>query len=181
MAEREKRLARRYARMLFNATGLEGAEEALQNLTVVNELIESSREIKNFFVSPLIGEAERNGAIEEVCRRIGLAREVRRFLLFMAKRRAVHVLSEVIRHFTAIYLEKKRKVKATVITPLRFNGGYEARLVESLKRLTGRDVDVEYLYDPDLLGGVVVKVGSTMYDSSLIGQLNLLKEEMLRG
>ncbi len=58
---------------------------------------------------------------------------------------------------------------------------YEERLKASLKKMIEKDVDIEYVLDPSLLGGVLVKVGSTMYDSSVKGQLRLLKDELIKG
>jgi F0F1-type ATP synthase delta subunit len=55
------------------------------------------------------------------------------------------------------------------------------RLKGSLKKLINKDVDLDYVLDPSLLGGVLVKVGSTMYDSSIKGQLRLLKDELIKG
>ena len=50
-----------------------------------------------------------------------------------------------------------------------------------MKQITGRDVDLEFVIDPSLLGGVRIKVGSTMYDSSIKGQLGLLKDKLIKG
>jgi F0F1-type ATP synthase delta subunit len=58
---------------------------------------------------------------------------------------------------------------------------YEGRLKESLKKLVDREIELEYVTDPSLLGGMLVKVGSTMYDGSVIGQLRLLKDELIKG
>ncbi|HEB75483.1 MAG TPA: ATP synthase F1 subunit delta [Nitrospirae bacterium] len=181
MAGKEKKSAKKYARMLFNVTGVETAERAMAELSIVNELMGASKEIRNFFISPLFDEDERRRTIEGLAERLGFCSEVKRFLVFIAQRKAVSALPDIIRHFMNIYFEKKRKAKATVVTPFRFDGEYEERLVASLRKLTGRDVDVEYVYDPELIGGIVVKVGSTMYDSSLKGQLRLLKEELIKG
>ena len=51
----------------------------------------------------------------------------------------------------------------------------------SLKEITGRDIDIEFVIDPALLGGVRIKVGSTMYDSSIKGQLGLLRDKLIKG
>lgn len=67
------------------------------------------------------------------------------------------------------------------MTPVEVTRDYEDRLKAALKKLIDRDVDVEYVLDPSLLGGVLVKVGSTMYDSSIRGQLRLLKDELIKG
>ncbi|NOY39659.1 MAG: ATP synthase F1 subunit delta [Nitrospirae bacterium] len=181
MAAKEKKYAKKYARMLFNTTGVDLAERTISELNIVNDLMDSSKEIRNFFLSPLFGEEERQKTIESLSRKLGFTEETGKFLVFISQRKAVSVLPDIIRHFVNIYFEKKKKAKATVITPFKFNGKYEGRLITSLRKLTGRDVDIEYLYDPELLGGIVVKVGSTMYDSSLKGQLRLLKEELIKG
>jgi len=181
MAGKGKKSAKKYARMLFNITGVDMAERAVTELNIINDLMNGSKEIRNFFLSPLFSEEERQKTIGDLSERLGLSEEVSKFLVFIAQHKAMSALPDIIRHFVNIYFEKKKKAKATVITPFRFNGKYEDRLVASLRKLTGRDVDIEYLYDPELLGGIVVKVGSTMYDSSLKGQLRLLKEELIKG
>ncbi|VAX31818.1 ATP synthase delta chain [hydrothermal vent metagenome] len=181
MAAKEKRYAKKYARMLFNSTGVDLAERVIAELNIINGLMDGSREIKNFFLSPLFGEEERQKTIKSLSEKLGFSEETGKFLVFITQHKMVSALPDIIRHFVNIYFEKKKKAKATVITPFKFDGKYEDRLVVSLRKLTGRDVDIEYLYDPELLGGIVVKVGSTMYDSSLRGQLRLLKEELIKG
>lgn len=181
MAGKKKKFAKKYAKMFFNTTGVDMAERAITELNIINDLMGGSKEIKNFFLSPLFGEEERRKTIEGLSEKLDFSEETRKFLVFISQHKAVSALPDIIRHFENIYFEKKKKAKATVITPFKFNGKYEDRLVASLRKLTGRDVDIEYLYDPELLGGIVVKVGSTMYDSSLRGQLRLLKEELLKG
>ena len=76
---------------------------------------------------------------------------------------------------------EKRKIKAVVMTPIEINKDYENTLKLSLKKVTDRDIDIEYVMDPSLLGGILIKMGSTMYDTSLKGQLRLLKDELIKG
>jgi ATP synthase F1 delta subunit len=93
----------------------------------------------------------------------------------------IAALTEILRTATEIYFEKKKRAKAVVFTPVEIARNYEERLKVSLKKLVDRDVEIEYVIDPSLLGGVLVKVGSTMYDSSVKGQLRLLKDELIKG
>jgi F-type H+-transporting ATPase subunit delta len=67
------------------------------------------------------------------------------------------------------------------MTPIAISKDHEATLKASLKQITGRDVDLEYMIDASLLGGILIKMGSTMYDSSIKGQLRLLKDELIKG
>ncbi|PIP71230.1 MAG: hypothetical protein COW90_01095 [Nitrospirae bacterium CG22_combo_CG10-13_8_21_14_all_44_11] len=80
-----------------------------------------------------------------------------------------------------MYLEKKRRAKAVVLTSIEISKDYEERLKRSLNKLTDRDVDIEFVMEPALLGGIIVKVGSTMYDTSIKGQLRLLRDELIKG
>ena len=179
MASKEKKYAKRYARMLFNVTGTEKAEETIQILSSLDSLVETNKEMRNFFLSPLVSEEEREKAISDMASKSGISEEVKKFIIFLASKRAIMALSDIIRHYTAIYFDRQRKTKATVITPIMFDGDYEKKMIESLQKLTGREVEIEYLHDPELIGGIVIKVGSTMYDGSIRGQLELLKEKLI--
>ncbi len=181
MATKVARLSKRYAKMLFNTTGPEEAEKVLEQLDVLNEVIQTDRGVKNFFMNPKITEEERQKAIDAVGEKLGLSEKVKKFLEYIVDRRAIVVLDDIIRHFRSLYYEKKRKAKAIVIAPISVNSKYQERLREALRRITQREVELEFQVDPDLLGGIVVKVGSTMYDSSIKGQLRLLKEELIKG
>ncbi len=180
MAKAAKKSAKRYARMLFKLTGAEKAEETISVLTNLADIIDENKEIKNFFYSPLITEEERLRAIEAIAEKFAFTEDLKKFITYLSNVKGFDALRDIIRHYTNLYYESQKKTKATVITPVKFSGNIESRLHEALKKLTSRDVEIEYLYDPELLGGIVVKVGSTMYDSSIRGQLNLLKEQLSR-
>jgi ATP synthase F1 delta subunit len=181
MATKTSKFAKKYARMLFNVTGVEKAATTLEHLKIIQHLVEADKQMKNFFMSPTISDEERLKGIDALAEKIGLSDELKKFLIYITERRAIVSLPDIIRHYTTLYYEKQRKAKATVISPVRFNGDYERRLLEALRKLTDREVEIEYVHDPDLIGGIVVKVGSTMYDSSIKGQLRLLKEELIKG
>jgi len=104
-----------------------------------------------------------------------------KFILHIAEVGVIVALADIIRIATTIYLERKKKAKAVVMTPIAISADRENTLKASLKRLTDRDVDLEYIIDPSLFGGILVKIGSTMYDTSIKGQLRLLKDELIKG
>jgi F-type H+-transporting ATPase subunit delta len=155
--------------------------EALTELGVIESLMEKSREFRNLLVNPGFSPAEREKVLRQVSERLELSEKVVKFVLHITEIRVISALSEIIKIATAIYLEKKRRAKAVVRTPVEIGKNFEQRLKVSLKKLIERDVDIEYVIDPSLLGGVLVKVGSTMYDSSVKGQLRLLKDELIKG
>jgi F-type H+-transporting ATPase subunit delta len=173
--------SKRYAKMFLNAVGVDKAPDALKELSILKALMEQSREFRNFLVSPMFSEDERGKAFEEVGRTLDLSSETVKFINYLAGKNATSALGEVTDKAVALYADMKNLAKATVITPVAIGTEYEGRLKESLKRLVNREVELEYVTDPSLLGGMLVKVGSTMYDGSVSGQLRLMKDELIKG
>lgn len=173
--------AKRYAKVLLNTIGIENTPQAIAEISVVNDLMVKSREFKGLLVNPQFTSEEREKAIKQIAGRIKLSDSTIKFIMHLSELGVILYLSEIIRIATALYLEKKRRAKAVVMTPIEIGRDYEDRLRSSLKKLMDRDVDIEYVMDPSLLGGVLVRVGSTMYDTSLKGQLRLLKDELIKG
>ncbi len=173
--------AKKYAKTLISAVGLEDAPRAIAELTVIEKLMEESREFRSVLVNPGFTGEERAKALRQVAERAKLSETVTKFLVHVAEIKAIAALSQIIKIATSIYLEKKKRAKAVVMSPVEITSDYERRLKDSLKGLIDKDVDIEFVMDPSLLGGVLVKVGSTMYDSSVKGQLRLLKDELIKG
>ncbi len=173
--------AKRYAKTFLNIVGIEDAPEALDELGTINDLMTRSKEFKSLLVSPQFTSEEREAVLKQIAGKTKLSNSTVKFIMHLSELRVIIALSEIIKIATNLYLEKKKKAKAVVMTPIEISKDYEKRLKISLRDLTDRDVDIEFVMDPSLLGGVLVKVGSTMYDSSIKGQLRLLKDELIKG
>lgn len=173
--------AKKFAKTFISIVGIEDAPKALAELAVIKSSMLSSREFKNFLLNPGFSQTERESILKQIAEKVELSEKSLKFLIHLCERRVIAALPEIIKSATAIYLEKKRRAKATVLTPVEMSRSHEERLRASLKKLTEKDVDIEFIVEPSLLGGVLVKVGSTMYDSSIKGQLRLLKDELIKG
>lgn len=175
------REANRYAKALLRKVGLENVPQALAELISINDLIVKSKEFKSLLVNPQFTTDERVKVIKSLSEKLKLSENTVKFILHLSNVGVVVALSDIIRIATNLYLERKKKAKAVVITPIEISKNHENILKASLKKLTDRDVDMEYVIDPSLLGGILVKIGSTMYDTSIKGQLRLLKDELIKG
>jgi len=175
------RSAKRFARALLNAVPLDEFESVHGKLGMVAEMMRQNRDIHAVLTSPLFSVEERGRAVETIAGRLELSGNVRKFLLHVVSAGMAAILDEILAVAMSIYQERKKKASATVITPVAVSGELAERLRNALGRLTSRDVDITFSHDPSLLGGFIVKVGSTMYDSSLKGQLRLLKDELIKG
>ncbi len=173
--------AKKYAKTLISVVGIDEMPKALAELGVVADLMQKSREFSSLLVNPGFTDAEREKAFQQVAAKAGLSEKAIKFIMHLTGLKVIAALPDIIKIATALYLEKKKRAKAVVMTPVEISKNYEERLKASLKKLIERDVDIEYVLDPSLLGGVLVKVGSTMYDSSVKGQLRLLKDELIKG
>jgi ATP synthase F1 delta subunit len=176
------KIARKYAKMLFNSVEFSKFEEALHQAGDVSELMKKSKEIHAALTSPLFSPGEKAKTISILAKSMKLSPSIESYLNFLTQKGAAPFLNDIILYAVDMYNEKKKKAVATVITPVRFTDALSGRLKASLKKITSKEeVDIEYVHDPSLLGGFVVKIGSAMYDSSLKGQLRLLKEELIKG
>lgn len=174
------RQAKKYANALLRNVGIENAPQAITEINAVSNLMVKSKEFKSLLINPQFTSEERGKVIKQIAGRIKLSENTVKFIIYLSEVGVILFLPEIIRIATNLYLEKKRKAKAIVMTPIEIGKDYENTLRSSLKKVTDRDVDIEYVMDPSLLGGILIKIGSTMYDTSIKGQLRLLKNELIK-
>lgn len=172
---------KRFAKTLIETAGMEAAPKALAELGTLGKVLSGSRELSSALTGPQFTDAEKRAVIKELGGRLKLSDHTVKFVSFLAEQKAMPAFGATLNAATAIYFERKKMARAQVITPVPIDKGYEPRLRESLRKLTGREIELEYVTDPALLGGMLVKVGSTMYDGSIKGQLRLLKDELIKG
>ncbi len=172
---------KKYAKALLDTVGIEKAPQAFTELSMVNDLMVKSKDFKSLLINPQFTPEERGKIIKQIAGKLKLSDNVVKFILHLTELMLIISLSEIIKIATSLYLEKKKRAKAVVMTPVQISKNYEDKLRTSLKKLTNRDVDIEYVMDPSLLGGIQIKVGSTVYDTSIKGQLRLLKNELMKG
>ncbi|MEW6571068.1 MAG: ATP synthase F1 subunit delta [Nitrospirota bacterium] len=178
---RQKKEAKRYAKALLRKVDIENVPQALAEINSINDLMVRSKKFKNLLVNPQFTPEEREHVIKQISGKLKLSESTVKFILYLSEINVIILLPEIIRIATNLYLESKKKAKAVVMTPIEIDKNYENKLKTSLKKVTGKDIDFEYVMDPSLLGGILVQIGSTMYDTSIKGQLRLLKNELIKG
>jgi ATP synthase F1 delta subunit len=170
---------KRYAKQFLNAIEIEEVPRAIEQLGLISSLIEKDKNFKNLMVSPAFNKEEKQKSIEHIAQKIGISTKVSGYLKYLLDAKLVIAMPEIVIAITEMHLEMKKRAKGFVITPLQISTGYEDKLKESLKQVIGRDIDLQFIIDPSLLGGIRIQVGSTMYDSSIKCQLGLLRDKLL--
>lgn len=176
---REGRVARRYARALFNsalhAQVIEAVDEALQQ--VLSTLREQPL-LRQLLLDPLIPRERKGQMVQQTLGRDTHPLVASLLNLLVDKRREA-LLADVVREFERLRDEHLGIVRAQATVAYPFDSEQEQALRHSLERRTGKTVLLDVETDPSLIGGVVVRIGDMVIDGSIRGQLLRLKQYLL--
>ncbi|MDZ7629036.1 MAG: F0F1 ATP synthase subunit delta [Parvularculaceae bacterium] len=171
--------ASRYAEALFDLafeeTALERVEADLRSLSAA---IGVSADFRAMLKSPVYDADAKARALVAVADRGGVSALTKNFLGVVAQNRRLFALESIIAAFMARLAEHRGEVSAEAVTAAPLNADQTKRLRGEIERVVGKAVNLDVKVDPELLGGMIVKVGSTMIDSSLKTKLNRLKSVM---
>jgi F-type H+-transporting ATPase subunit delta len=174
-----KSAALQYANALADIALAQGAAEPLvKQLGAFGALSAESPDLRNFLASPAVPRTAKHGVIAKIMSRMGASKIVRNFLFVLTDHRRTQALPEVIAAFQEIIRQRQGVAQAEVSSAVEMTGQQKAALAKTLERLTGRKIEASYSLDAALLGGAVVRIGSTIYDGSLRNQLNTLRARL---
>jgi F-type H+-transporting ATPase subunit delta len=175
-----KALAERYAGALVDvALENEEAELVKQELAAFAAMVRESDELHAFLSNPSITRAIKHAAIEQLVARMGASRTLRNYLFVIVDQRRAGMLIEIEQAFSALLDARQEITQVTVTSAADLTGDERAELDAALAKLTGRKVQAQCKTDSALIGGVVVRIGSTIYDGSVRAQLDRLRTRMI--
>ena len=174
-----KSAALQYANALADVALAQGAVEPLETqLTALAALYGEAADLRNFLASPAVTREAKHGVIEKIAARMGVGKVVRNFLFVLADHQRTQILPEVIAAFQEVVRQRQGIAQAEISSAVELSPAQKAEFAKTLERLTGKKVEPSYSLDPALLGGAVVRIGSTIYDGSLRNQLNTLRARL---
>ena len=175
-------VATRYARALVEAVLNPAAalepKLAAEELHSFQELLAGGSELRNVLLSPAVTASRKRAVVAKFAGMMPLSRIVRNFLYVLIDRRRILILDEIVDAYKVILDERLGVVRADVKSARPLSGEQQSALQVELSRISGNEVRCNYAVDEDLLGGVVAKIGSTIYDGSVRAQLNALKQRL---
>jgi F-type H+-transporting ATPase subunit delta len=173
-------LARRYARALLDVGIDKGTHEKLATeVDALGAAFNQSRDLQEALTNPVFPRAQRRAVLEAVLARYGVSTETRNFTLLLLDRERVQVLPAIARELRIMVDEKVGRVRATVTSARPLPADHVAQIQATLEKATGKTVALEQAEDPSLIGGVVAKLGDTVYDGSVRTQLERMREQIL--
>lgn len=172
-------VAGRYATALFELAEAQNALDAVAaDLGSIGTMLNESEDLTRLVRSPLFSADEQGRAFAAVLDKAGISGLVKNFVGLVIANRRLFALPDMIRSYNAILAEKRGEMTADVTSAHPLGDRQVESLKAALKSATGRDVRINTKVDAGLLGGLIVKVGSRMIDSSLRTKLNSLKIAM---
>ncbi len=172
-------VAGRYAFALFELAKESNALDAVTaGLGRFNEALGASPDLARLVKSPVFSAEDQTRALDAVLEKLDIKDLTRNFLLLAAKNRRLFAVPDMVSAFRAMLARERGETSASVIAAEKLTETQVTALKQALQAALGKEVMLEERVDPTLLGGLIVKVGSRMIDSSLRTRLNSLKVAM---
>ena len=173
-------MAGRYANALFElALDNKAVDAVKKDLDRFDALVADSADLNRLVRSPVFGADEQLKALSAILTKAGIAGLAANFLRVITTNRRLFAVHDMIRGYRALVARYKGEVTAQVTVAEKLSDKNMDALKGALKSVTGgKDIDLDVVVDPAIIGGLVVKVGSRMVDSSLRTKLNSIKLAM---
>jgi F-type H+-transporting ATPase subunit delta len=173
--------AARYARALFDIALAEKRDVAdtYRELAQFVSLVETNPSLGRVLTNPAIPASRKRSLVETLLGRAeALQPAVAKLLLLLAERDRLALLPELAKAFENRLMDHQQVVRAELVTALPLPADRVGAITAGLKTATGRDVQLETRVDPAIIGGAVARIGSTVYDGSIVRQLERMRESL---
>jgi F-type H+-transporting ATPase subunit delta len=175
-------VARRYGTALADVVLKTGETDTVKaELKIWEEMLAANGELQNAFSNPVIAHIDKEKVLESIISRTVPSRTTSNFLRILVKNGRLTELRQINERFDMILEERSGRVAADVTSARDLSEGQKQELRSNLEKLTGKQVDLRFGTDPAIIGGVVTRIGSTIYDGSVKTQLENLKEQLVNG
>lgn len=172
-------IAARYATAVYELAKEAGAIDGLEgDLNALNTAVADSAEFRDLINSPVYTREEQGAAMAQIAGKMGLTGTMANTLALMAEKRRLFVLPQLIDALRARIAEDKGEVTAEVTSAKALTKAQSEKLAKSLKATIGKSVTIDATVDESLIGGLVIKVGSKMIDTSIRSKLGSLQNAM---
>ena len=174
--------ARRYARALYSLAQAEGnVTEVTRELAQFSALIEQNAELHRALFRPLHPAAERRAVLLGVCEQMGVQPIVRNLFSYLIDQRRLVDFEGIREEYERLADEAAGRTRADVVSAAPLGDRDRERLEQALSARTGGVVELDVAVDPSLIGGVIAKMGTLVFDGSLRTQLNQLRASLTKG
>jgi len=173
-------VSRRYARALRDiGIGDSSLDQLVADLSKIADVYEGSPDLRASVDNPLVPLVAKKAILTELCDKLALAKTVKHAVLLLGDRRRLRLVPEIATMLREMSDARKGIVRAEVTTAVALGDGFYQKLQATLEKLTHKVVVLDKKHDPTLIGGVVLRIGDLVLDSSLKTRLQGLKQALL--
>ena len=172
------RYSRALAEVVFAPNSGVTAEQVLDEVGALAAAVKGSPELSAVLRSPAVTNAQKRGLLGKICEKLGASKTVRNLAWVVADHNRSNILGDIRKSFEALVDERRGMARAEISVAAEASTEQKAALEAALARLTGKQVVASYEVDPALIGGATARVGSTVYDGSVRGQLSALARKL---
>lgn len=176
MASVTNTYARAFADAVFD--GHQDPDKTLREAQAVAELVAQSKNLRDVWETPSITAAEKRAVLDAIVARQGTSQIVRNFIAVLIDHRRIHFLGPIVKQFELELNQRLGFTEAEIISAHELNPSDRSVLEARVEKLTSKKVKARYTRDESILGGAVVKIGSTIYDGSVSGQLERIRQAL---
>ena len=178
-ASTSKGIAMRYASALFGLADEQDEMPALEkNVGVLKQAIDGSADLSSLISSPIYSRDQQQSAITLIAKKLGLSVVMTNTLALMAEKRRLFLVPIFLSVLEDLIASSKNEIKAEVVSAKALSKGQLDKLAKTLKTNFSKDVKINATVDQTLIGGMIVKVGSRMIDTTIQAKLNSLQNVM---
>ncbi len=175
----ESTVTERYAGALFDLARANNSVDSIeQSLDKFLGLLRESEDLRRFVLSPMFSSAEQQHGLTAILKSAGIAGLAHDFLLVLAKNRRLFAVEGVIEAYKSLSSKQRGEVEADVVSAVPLKKAQLQDLTDTLRQKLGKTPKLTQTVDPKLLGGLIVRVGSQMIDTSLRTKLKNLEKLM---
>ena len=172
-------VASRYARAIFDLV-LESDEvaELENNVDSLSEALGNSQELRDLIASPLYTRDDQKAAIVAIGTKMKLLANLTNTLALMASKRRLFVIEAFLDHLNVLIADHKGEITADVVSAKTLTKVQSDKIAEAIKKRVGKEIKINASVDETIIGGIVIKVGSKMIDTSIRSKLSSLQTAM---
>ena len=155
------------------------AARTLAETQQIGSLVRDNKELREVWENPSIPSAQKRAVLDGIVQRGGMSRPVRNFFAVLIDKGRMRWLSEIIARFAQELNQRLGFAEAEVITARELAASERTALEANLARVTGKKIRARYEQDRSILGGAIARIGSTVYDGSVQGQLERIRQQLV--
>jgi F-type H+-transporting ATPase subunit delta len=168
--------ARAFAEAVFS--GRHDPDKTLQEAQAVAELVAGSKELREVWETPSITAEQKRAVLDAIVAREGISQTVRNFVAVLIDHGRTNFLGPIVKQFEQELNERLGFTEAEITSARELSPSDRQALEVQMEKLTGKKVRARYSRDESILGGAIVRIGSTIYDGSVNGQLERMKQAL---